>query len=215
MRSHEAGYTLIELLASLIILAMVSAMMLQGIQAGRRVWERADVANASGETISGAQMLLRSRIERAYPATRYDKIPTYADFFGASNGVNFLAPPRDNRAPSALFRYTLALAPNGDLVLSALSDVAADPTAPGEPLVLLHNVQQLDIGYFGVVPPDKGPAWHDQWQLRPALPLLMRVRVQFPPEDNRAWPDLLIKPFAMVDTMCVLTVMTGKCRGRQ
>jgi len=25
----------------------------------------------------------------------------------------------------------------------------------------------------------------------------------------------LIKPFAMVDTMCVLTVMTGKCRGRQ
>lgn len=215
MSPREAGYTLIELLVSLIILAMVSVMMLQGIQAGRRVWERADVANAGGEAISGAQMLLRSRLERAYPATRYDKIPTYADFFGISNGVNFLAPPRDNRSPSGLMRYTLALAPNGDLVLSALSDLAIDPKAPGEPLVLLHNVQQLDIGYFGVVPPDKGPAWHEQWQLLPTLPLLMRVRVQFPPEDNRAWPDLLIKPFATVDSMCVLTVMTGKCRGRQ
>ena len=62
---------------------------------------------------------------------------------------------------------------------------------------------------------DKEPAWHDQWQGRQALPLLMRVRVEFPPEDTRAWPDLLIKPFATVDTMCVLTVMTGKCRGRQ
>jgi general secretion pathway protein J len=82
-------------------------------------------------------------------------------------------------------------------------------------LVLLHNVQQLDIAYFGVVPPDKDPAWHDQWQLMPTLPLLMRVRVGFPPEDTRGWPDLLIKPFAMVDSMCVLTVMTGKCRGRQ
>ena len=215
MRSRDAGYTLIELLASLIILTMVSVMMLQGIQTGRRVWERADIANARGETISGAQMLLRARLERAYPATRYDKIPTYADFVGITNGVNFLAPPREIHAPSGLIRYTLALAPNGDLVLSALSDLAISPTAGGEQLVLLHNVQQLDIAYFGTVPPDKGPAWHEQWQNLPTLPLLMRVRVQFPPEDGRAWPDLLIKPFATVDSMCVLTVMTGKCRGRQ
>ena len=109
----------------------------------------------------------------------------------------------------------MQLAPNGDLVLSALTDLAIDPKAAGNPLILLHNVQQLDIAYFGVVPPDKDPAWHDQWQQRPALPLLMRVRVEFPPEDSRAWPELLIKPFATVDTMCVLTVMTGKCRGRQ
>lgn len=214
MTSRDDGYTLVELLASLVIIAMASAMMFSGISTGRRVWERADTANVAGETISGAQMLLRSRIERAYPATRYDKIPTYADFFGAANGVTFLAPPRDIHAPQALMRYTLSLAPNGDLVLTDLSDVALDPKAPGEPLVLLHNVQQLDIAYFGVQPPDNAPSWHEQWQARATLPLLMRVRVQFPPDDVRSWPDLLIKPFATVDSMCVLTVMTGKCRGR-
>ena len=214
MRSREAGYTLVELLASLIIIGLASAMMLSGISMGHRVWERADLANAAGETISGSQMLLRGRIERAFPATRYDKIPTYVDFFGASNGVTFLAPPRDIHAPQALMRYTLSLAPNGDLLLTDLSDVASDPKAPGEPLVLLHNVQQLDIAYYGVVQPDKTPSWHDQWQQRPTLPLLMRVRVQFPPDDGRSWPELLIKPFATVDSMCVLTVMTGKCRGR-
>lgn len=212
---RERGYTLVEMLIALIIVGLAAVMMLQGITTGRRVWEHADAANAAGETVSGAQMLLREKIERAYPATRYDKIPTYADFFGAENTVMFLGPPRDLNAPSALVRYTLGLASNGDLVLSALSDVAVDPKAPGDPLVLLHNVQQLDIGYYGVLPPDKAPAWHDQWQGRSVLPLLMRVRVQFPPDDPRSWPELLIKPFAMVDTMCVLTVMTGKCRGRQ
>ena len=215
MTTRDAGYTLIELLVALLILGMVSVMMFEGISSGRRVWERADVANARGEIISGTQMLLRSRLERAFPATRYDKIPTYADFFGAANGVNFLSPARDIDGTQGLFRYTLQLAPNGDLVLSALTDLAIDPKAAGNPLILLHNVQQLDIAYFGVVPPDKDPAWHDQWQQRPALPLLMRVHVEFPPEDSRAWPELLIKPFATVDTMCVLTVMTGKCRGRQ
>jgi general secretion pathway protein J len=215
MGSRTAGYTLVELLASLIIIGLASAMMFSGVVAGRRVWEHGDAANVAGESVSGAQMVLRERLERAFPATRFDKIPTYADFAGNANTVIFLAPPRDIHAPSGLVRYTLALAPNGDLVLTELSDVAADPKAPGNPLVLLHNVQQIDIGYFGVLPPDKVPAWHDQWQGRATLPLLMRVRVQFPPDDIRAWPDLLVKPFAMVDSMCVLTVMTGKCRGRQ
>jgi general secretion pathway protein J len=211
---REGGYTLIEMLASLIIVGLAAAMMVSGIVTGRRVWEHADAATTLGETVSGTQMLLREEIERAYPATRYDKIPTYADFYVAENTVTFLAPPRALHAPQALMRYTLALAANGDLVLADASDVAANPQAL-EPLVLLHNVQQLDIGYYGVVPPDKAPAWHDTWQGRAALPLLMRIHVQFPPDDPRGWPDLLIKPFAMVDTMCVLTVMTGKCRGRQ
>lgn len=215
MTSREAGYTLTEMLASLVIVGFTAALMFSGVTTGRRVWEAADRMNAFGETISGAQMLLRERLERAYPATRYDKIPTYADFTGLENAVNFLSPPREVRAPSALQRYSLGLASNGDLVLSELSDVAVDPKAPGEPLVLLHNVQQLDIAYYGVVPPDKAPTWHDQWQGRSVLPALMRIRVQFPPDDPRAWPELMVKPFAMVDTMCVLTIMTGKCRGRQ
>jgi len=212
---REQGYTLVEMLVSLVIVGFAAAMLVSGIVTGRRVWEHADAVNAAGETISGAQMLLRQKIERAYPATRYDKIPTYADFYGAENGVTFLAPPRDIHAPQGLVRYTLALAANGDLVLSDLSDVATDPKSPGEPLVLLHNVQQLDIGYYGLVAPDRAPAWHDSWQFRQVLPLLMRIRVQFPADDPRAWPELLIKPFATVDTMCVLTAMTGKCRGRQ
>ncbi|HVV64320.1 MAG TPA: prepilin-type N-terminal cleavage/methylation domain-containing protein [Rhizomicrobium sp.] len=214
MEARDDGYTLIELLASLLIVAMASVMMLSGVSTAHRVWERADVANAGGETISGAQLLLRDKLERAFPATRYDKIPTYIDFFGAANGMTFLAPARDLHAPSGLVRYTLQLAPNGDLVLSDLSDLAPDPKAPGEPLALLHNVQQIDIAYFGVLPPDKTPAWHETWQGRQTLPLLVRVRVQFPPDDARSWPELLIKPFATVDSMCVLTVMTGKCRGR-
>ena len=126
-----AGYTLVEMLASLIIVGLISALMLSGLNTGRRVWERADVANFAGETISGAQMLLRERLERAFPATRYDKIPTYADFAGTAEAVNFLSPPRDIHAPQALMRYTLGLASNGDLVLSSLSDLAVDPQAPG------------------------------------------------------------------------------------
>jgi general secretion pathway protein J len=213
--ARDDGYTLVEMLVSLIIVGLLAVMMLQGLYSGRKAWERADVASVAGESVSGAQMLLRARLERTYPATRYDKIPTYADFTGAADSVNFLSPPRDIQAPQAMMRYVLGLATNGDLTLAYMSDVAANPQGQPLGLVLLHGVQQLDIAYYGVLPPDKAPAWHDTWQGRAVLPLLMRVRVQFPPDDPRIWPDLFVKPFAMVDSMCVLTVMTGKCRGRQ
>jgi general secretion pathway protein J len=80
--------------------------------------------------------------------------------------------------------------------------------------VLLHNAQGLDIAYYGSAPPDNAPNWRFAWEQRPLPPELIRIRVHFAPQDPRVWPELLIKPFATVDTMCVLIVRTGKCRGR-
>jgi general secretion pathway protein J len=214
MGDRTAGYALVEMLAALVIVGLTSAMMISGLGASRRVWDHVDRSNTMGDAIAGAQLLLRERIERVFPATRYDKIPSYADFDGLADKVMFLAPPRDVQAPSALRRYQLSVASNGDLVLSSVSDLAPAQNAPGENLVLLHNVQGLDIAYFGVAPPDNRPGWRFAWEQRPAPPRLIRIRVQFAPQDPRVWPELLIKPFATVDTMCVLIINTGKCRGR-
>ena len=211
---RSAGYALIEMLAALLIIGLTSALMVSGLGASRRVWEKLDAANSMGNLIAGTQLLLRDRVERIFPATRYDKIPSYADFDGVADKMMFLSSPRDVAAPSVLQRYLLSVAPNGDLVLSSLSDLAPDPKAPPSNLVLLHNVQGLDIAYFGVAPPDNRPAWRFAWEQRPSSPQLIRIRVQFAPQDPRVWPELLIKPVATVDSMCVLMIRTGKCRGR-
>ena len=214
MTRGSPGYALVEMLATLIIVGMTSAMMVEGLGTARRVWDHVDAANTMGDAIAGAQLTLRQRLERIFPATRYDKIPSYADFDGVADKMMFLASPRDVGAPSALRRYQLAIAPNGDLMLSSVSDVAADPTKPDENLVLLHNVQGLDIAYFGVAPPDNRPTWRFAWEQRPGPPQLIRIRLQFAPQDPRVWPELLVKPFATVDSMCVLMVTTKTCRGR-
>jgi len=215
MSDRSAGYALIEMLASLIIIGFASTMMISGLSASRRVWEHIDTANIAGETVAGAQAVLRDRLERAFPATRFDKIPTYADFDGTASTVTFLSSVRDVQAPSVLRRYALTLGANGDLALASISDVAANPQTPSENLALLHGVQGFDIAYYGTIPPQTAPGWQLQWHQQPFLPKLIRIRVQFPPQDPRVWPDLLIRPEASVDTMCVLVVRTGKCRGRQ
>lgn len=214
MTRREGGYALVEMLATLIIVGMTTALMASGLGASRRVWDHVDAANNMGDIVAGAQLVLRERVERLFPATRYDKIPSYADFDGVADRLVFLAPPRDVGAPSGLQRYQLAVAPNGDLVLYGISDLAADPKATPESLVLLHHVQGLDIAYFGAAPPDNRPGWRFAWEQRPTPPQLIRIRVQFAPQDPRVWPELIVKPFAMVDSMCVLMISTKKCRGR-
>ncbi|MBV8799967.1 MAG: hypothetical protein JO208_09185 [Alphaproteobacteria bacterium] len=214
MRDNSAGYALIEMLATLIIVGMTTALMVEGLGTSRRVWEHIDAANTMGDAIAGAQNLLRDRIERVFPATRYDKIPSYADFDGVADKMMFLSSPRDVGAPSGLRRYQLSVAANGDLVLASVNDLAVDQQTPSENLVLLHNVQGLDIGYFGVAPPDNRPGWRFAWELQAAPPKLIRIRVQFAPQDPRVWPELYVKPFASVDSMCVLMIVTKTCRGR-
>jgi general secretion pathway protein J len=214
MSNRAAGYAIAEMLASLVILGMIGTLMISGITTGRRVWERMDANDVAAESVAGAQLLLRERIESAFPATRNDTVPPFADFDGKADALSFLGEARDSERPTALRRYRLALDTNGDLVLSAVSDVALNQAVPSEVLVLLRGVQDFDVGYFG--PQPKGPpAWQLSWEHQASLPQLVRIRLQFEQGDRRAWPELLVKPMVTIDSLCVLNAANGRCRGRQ
>ncbi|MGD0141567.1 MAG: hypothetical protein ABSC92_00250 [Rhizomicrobium sp.] len=214
MSERAAGYAIAEMLASLVILGMIGALMISGITTGRRVWERMDATDASAESVAGTQLLLRERIERAFPATRNDTVPPFADFEGTADQISFLGEARDSERPTALRRYRLALDTDGDLVLSAVSDVAVNQAVASEILVLLRGVQEFDVAYFGPQP-NGASTWQLNWQHQASLPQLVRIRLQFEQGDRRAWPELLIKPMISIDSLCVLNAATGRCRGRQ
>jgi general secretion pathway protein J len=213
-RSPVGGYTIAELLVSLVILGMLGMMMVSGVSAGRRVWERTDALDSAVEEVAGAQMLLRQRIEHVYPVTVFETLPPTSDFDGESSSMTFIAPPRVAQSPSALRRYKIWLSPEGELMLSSVSTVSANPTVADENLVLLAGVKALDFAYFG--PDSKGDlGWNLQWSKQAMVPSLIRVHVAFGRSDPRVWPDLLVKPRVTIDSECVFNPATGHCRGRR
>jgi general secretion pathway protein J len=214
MRDGAAGYTIVEVLASLVIVGMISVMMISGVTTGARVWERMDANDAAGESIAGAQLMLRERIERLFPATLNDVMPPYADFDGTSDQISFLSEPKDSERPSALDRYRLSLSTDGDLVLTAVNDTSDNQKIPDETYVLLHGVQEFDVAYFGPGPNGQID-WQPEWRRQQSPPDLVRIRVQFEQGDKRVWPDLLINPMVSIDSLCILNAATGHCRGRQ
>lgn len=212
-RAGDAGFALVEALASLLIVGMISLLLMQGLDTGRRVWERIDTRSAAGEAVDGAQGALRDRIEQTFLATLYDQNPPYVDIDGQAGSLQFLAPPPQAGRPAPLRRYRLGLTTAGDLLLSSVSDVASEGSAVVTNQVLLHRVRALDIAYFGPGS-DHIRRWRQSWQAQPDAPELVRVRVTFDPGDPRAWPDLIIRPRATIDAGCTLNFTNGRCKGR-
>jgi general secretion pathway protein J len=213
IRLGESGSTLVEVIASLVIVAMISLMLLEGVGAGRRVWERIDSRQASGDAIEGAQSALRDRIEQSFPATLDLITPPAVDFEGRDDAVFFLSNPPQSVRPAPLRRYRLLLDTDGNLILSSVSDAAPPKSAAVQIQRLLTGVRQLKIDYFGAADGDSR-RWTRVWQNQPVLPDVVRVRVAFGPGDARVWPDLMIHPRTTVDAGCLLDPQTHRCRGR-
>lgn len=212
-RTAEAGFTLVETLASLTILALLSVMLAAGIQYARLRLSRGQ-GDAATAGVEAAQSLLRGRIERVFPYAPNNTGFATIDFTGEADHLAFDGPPPDAAAPDALQHYGLGLTPGGVLQLSMVSDLANDPTAAARPVPLLTGVASLDVAYFGVLAPDNQPQWRPRWRQQAALPRLVRIRVGFPPGDRRVWPDLVVAPAATLDSLCQIEFNTGRCRGR-
>jgi general secretion pathway protein J len=213
-RLGTGGFALVEALASLVIVGMLSVMLIQGVTTGRRVWERLDTRAAALEAVAGAQTVLRDRMEQLYPATLYGGAEALIDMQGGPESVAFVAAAAQASRPTPLRRFRLDLTAGQDLALSSTSDVAVSGLPGVTRQVLLTGVRQIDIAYFGSAPPDSSRRWRPTWTNQVLPPELIRVRIDFEPGDPRTWPDLIVRPRVTIDSGCILSAATSHCRGR-
>ncbi len=212
--SASGGFALIEALASLVIVGMISVLVLQGVGMGRRVWEGIDNMATREEAIEGAQEALRGRIEQMYPATLYGGDEAQTDINGQPETLEFLAPPDATLRPGPLRRYRLELTVGRQLMLSSISDVVSARDTRITRQVLLTGVQQVDLSYYGASNSDAAKQWRSTWYQQVSPPELVRIRVAFGRGDRRSWPDLIVRPLTNIDSNCVLSSATNRCRGR-
>lgn len=218
-RCTEAGFTLVELLVSLLLLTMTALLLLATMTSGRLVERRAAASATAGEAVAAAHGVLRDRLEAMVAEPRYGPGTPLVDMRGESDIIDFTAPPAIALRPLPPQRFRLLLSRDQRLMLYSIDPQTnvVDPDALAlrgwTAMPLLADVARLDIAYFGAAPPDGQRRWRPRWSQRPSLPELVRIRVEFPTGDRRLWPDLIIRPVTTINNACLIDRNTGRCRG--
>jgi general secretion pathway protein J len=200
---HAAGFTLVELLVALTLFAILSVLLFGGFHFGVRAWEVGSERIDRLSRVEPVQNLLRRQLSqvslpRLYPTeAERERRPTTA-FIGTGEAMIFIAPLPAHEGLGGLYVFSLSVRRGSELVLGwrlfRPDDFDPENFEAEEESVLLGGISGAVLSYYGVTDPDRPPQWNKTWDGTLGPPELIRLRVTFPPDDLRRWPDLVVSP---------------------
>ena len=190
--AREAGFTLLEILVSLVVLAALLLALRQGVAFGVVAADTQARLAAKREDLDTVARALRRLVEHMDPGTEMEPVRLDAGPHALAFATEL--PLAAAALPQPGMDAALLVTPVGRLVLRWTPRRHAarlgPPPAPQE-TELLSGVAGLDIAYWHSS--SGGGAWDSAWS-GPGLPSLVRVRIAFPPGDPRRWPDIVAAP---------------------
>lgn len=199
----ESGFTLVEVLVSLVLLALLLSLMPATLRMARQSWQ-AEAQLERSASLSSATDTLRRTLASAVPmpSPRASGQSPALVFDGKNESIAFVAPAPSGFETGGLQVFALMTQPRErgagrNLVLTV------GPYFPGDrdlqetqernkrsETVLAEDIGQLRVRYFGPSLDGSERIWHDDWSGRATLPLLVDVRFSLA-SGGRA-PELIV-----------------------
>ena len=221
-RMRCAGFTLIELIAALVLLALMSSVIYSALSLAGRAWDGGEAKATQVSEMRQAQEFLREELTAQFPLRLKKAIDLPLLFAGERDELRFTASLPTRVAEGGVLYFRLALARVDDRQQLIVERLLPDPQATQNPdfqnvehSVLAGDIAELKISYFGRDPGavfTDTPSWRDRWDDRQRLPLLVRIDVQ--PKQGPAWPTLVVEPRRAPEAGCTAyDAQNGRCSG--
>jgi general secretion pathway protein J len=214
--NREAGFTLIEALIGITLLAMLATLIATGTRAGGRAWNSAERQAGETDDIETVQGLLRRTIARARPSfAASDPGDMTVAFKGEPNSLTLVTaqPGSQDNGPWTSERFYVSGSGNARaLFMSWQTGPSGASAAPPGEAVLLEHVAAIRFAYFGPPRPGEGGAWLEQWADRDSLPQLVRVVIEREGSRFAAWPELVVATRITGNAGCVYDALSSTCR---
>jgi general secretion pathway protein J len=190
---NEGGFTLLELLIAVALLGLLTTILAAGLRLQTQYIERGSERLERGAQLPAVHAFLRSQLGKAQPVVPIGSADRTILFEGRPGAVAFVAPAPASMAGGGLELFSVGFA-EGRVVVRwrEFAGTLVSETQPGGETVLLDGVARARFRYFGTVPPEDAPKWHETWRGMPHLPALIRLELAF--SDGEEMPVFAVAP---------------------
>ena len=192
-----AGFTLLEVLASLVLLALLLLGVCSGIRTATQSARAGTAAVQRMDQLRSAQEFLRRELSQSMiqPISRNQRGEDLY-FIGSAHDMSYVAPLPGylGKLGPQLQRLQLVDDGNGmsrlELSLAVLPPDGQPPMALGDPQVLFDHIRSGSFNYSGVDLQGNAIASSDSWADGRLLPMLVDIDLQT--DGIHDWPRLSI-----------------------
>lgn len=195
MMKRAAGFTLLEVLASLVLLALLLVGVYSGIRTATHSVRSGTAAIERIDQIRSAEEFLRRELAQTLiQPIGHNERGEAVYFVGSAHEMRYVAPLPGYLGKLGPQLQRLQLVDDGkggmqlELSLAVLPPDGQPYKPLGDPQVLLDHIKSGSFGYRGIDGQGQPVPWSDAWSDGRMLPQLVRIHLQ--PEGNQGWPQL-------------------------
>ena len=232
MKKQSSGFTLLETILAIALLALMMAMIYAALTVGLRAWDAGEARVTAASNWRTVEHFLRREMGQIFP-TRWRGVPTpYVAFEGETTRLRYvttlnLDAALQNGATAGLQWAELTLdgdklmlnrqafdnqAQNFEGLLSASSTTPSQQTSTIAPVKLMDNIVSISIEYFGADNDNAEPTWRTEWRDAARLPKLLRFEIET--TRGRDVPTMVINLKVGEEAGCLATNFTRQCGAR-
>lgn len=189
-RSGARGFTLIEVVLAMILVALIMGIAVGGIRMSRKAAENGERRIESINSIRVTQEFLRKQLSRTLPlAFAMDRTEgkNYV-FEGADNEITYVAPMPSYLSKGGPYVQRLSVE-RGELRFHHRM-LLSEEDDEGEPVILLDRIRRGHFEFRGIDDEGKLGDWTDEWEDPSRTPMMVRIDLEFERNSGLAWPVL-------------------------
>ncbi len=218
--ASQLGFTLVELLMAITLMAIIMTLAYQGLRSGTRAVAGGEDLVDRTNRLRIVQQFVRTQVSRMLPLalkSEEDDEDTLGVvlFEGDDDTMRFVAPMPGYLSRGGPHEQVLALRPGPKgqellfafRLLGSFDDGDALEDGETEPTILLEGIERGRFEYLTVDDEGEPTEWLDEWEDGASTPLLVRLEFEMTDGSRLNWPTLEIAP--LIDGTAVRSSSRG------
>lgn len=222
MRARERGFTLIEVVVAMVLLATTMLLLYSGLSFALRSWDAGDVNGRRTAERRLGENFLRRELSELFPMRWKDAMQLKMAFEGGAARLRFVSSRPAGLQMGGLSLVSVEVEEDRDrstkdlVMYRAMPDDEARDFGPldrGERHLILAGVERAVFDYFGSENEFAEPKWHDTWDFQGRIPEMVRIRLRA--ADGTELPELIVRIALGEEAGCLENSFQRLCRPRR